>query len=258
MKFITSCVLSTIALSAFTSVNAADAEKGTISRVYNDVVAPAEQVAYEAGVKAFNKCLAEHGSKYTWTAWGHETGNTYLYSYVAGPYTWADFDKMGEIGKACDAAWRTSSNPHLKGETSAFLELKSELSHAAKDTNAKPNLMNVVWFTLKRGREASDAFTDGMKKVAAAAEKANWSNHFILQKVRGGDKDFPDYILASQYKSWADYGADPNPALWKMVEGVYGQAEADAIRKSVNGAIEDLHSHINKYNEELTYTASSK
>jgi hypothetical protein len=258
VKLITSCVLSAIALSAFASVYAAEAEKGMISRVYNDVVVPTEQVAYEAGVKAYNKCLAEHGFKYSWTAWGHETGNTYLYSYVAGPYTWADFDKAGEVGKACDPAWRTNSNPHLKSEVSAFLELRPELSYAPKEANAKPNLMNVVWFTLKPGREAGDAFADGMKKIAAAAEKANWPNHFIVQRVRGGDKDFPDYILASQHKNWAEYGAASNPMLWKMVEGVYGQADADAIRKSINGAIDDVHSHVNKYNEELTYTAPSK
>ena len=36
-----------------------------IFRVYSDCVAPADQVAYETGVKAFNKCLGDHGYKYT-------------------------------------------------------------------------------------------------------------------------------------------------------------------------------------------------
>jgi hypothetical protein len=258
VRFMTLCVVSALALSAAGVVAAAEAEKGMVSRVYNDSVAPADQVAYETGVKAYNKCLADHGFKYTWTAWGHETGNVYLYSYVTGPHTWADYDAMGEAGKACDNAWRTNANPHLKGEVSGFLELKPELSHMPKDNAAKPFLMNVVFFTLKPGREANDSWTEAVKKIAAAAEKSNWPNNFMVQRVRSGGKDFPDYVLTAQFKSWADYGASPNSNVWKMVEGVYGKQEADAIRKAVNDAATDINSHLDRYNEDLTYTASSK
>ncbi len=256
VKIMTSCVTAAIAISAAGSAAAAEAEKGTISRVYNDTVAPADQVAYETGVKAFNKCLADHGFKYTWTAWTHETGNNYLYSYVTGPHTWADFDKMQEVGAACDDAWRSNANAHLKGEVSAFLELKPELSHTPKEPMAKPFVMNVTFIKLKAG--ASDTWMENVKKISAAAEKSNWSLHFMVQRVRGGAKDFPDFILTSQFKSWADYGADQNPPLWKMVEGVYGKPEADAIRKALNDVTEDINSHINRYNADLTYTAPAK
>ena len=109
-----------------------------------------------------------------------------MYSYVAGPYTWADFDKMHDQGEACDSAWRNNANPHLKGESSAFLEMKPELSHMSEDKEAKPALMNVTFFMLKNGGDASDAFTEGVKKIAAAADKTNCSNHFMMQRVRGG------------------------------------------------------------------------
>ena len=258
MKIITSCVLSAIALLAVAGVNAAEPDKANVSRVYNDTVAPADQIAYETGVKAYNKCLAEHGFKYTWTAWGHETGNTYLYSYVTGPHTWATFDAMHDAGKACDDAWRTNANPHLKGETSAFAVAMPELSHVSKDKDAKPALMRVTFFTLKQGHVSNEAFTDAMKKIAAAAEKANWPDHYLVQKIRAGGKESPDFILVSQHKNWADFGAEANPTLWKMVEGVYGKQDTDALRKSINDALEDVSSHVDSYNADLTYTASTK
>lgn len=253
MRFSTSCLLSAIALAVACNAIAATAEKGLVSRVYNDTVAPADQVAYEAGVKAYNKCLGEHGVKQAWTAWNHETGNTYLYSFVSGPHTWATFDAMHETSKPCDDAWRTQANPHLKSEVSAFLVVLPEASHMAKE-EPKPALMTVTFFKLKHGREANDAFMDGIKKINAAAEKTNWSNHYVFQRVRAGDTVFPDYILVSQSKDWADFGTDANPTLWKMVEGVYGKADTDALRKSINDAIEDISTHVNSYNADLTYS----
>ena len=257
-KIMTSCVVSAIAFATASSAIGAEAEKGTVSRVFNDTVAPADQVAYEAGVKAYNKCLSDHSVKYTWLAWGHETGNTYLYSYVTGPHTWADYDKMQEAAMVCDDAWRKEANPHLKGEVSAFLELQPDLSYAPKETPAKPFLMNVVFFTLKPGREANEAWVEGVKKIAAAAAKSNWPNNFTVQRVRSGGKDFPDYVLTAQYKSWADYGANPNGVVWKMIESVYGKQEGDAIRKSANDAIAEVNSHLDRYEADLTYTAPSK
>lgn len=258
MKIITSCVVPAIALLAATSVYAAEAEKANVSRVFNDIVAPAEQQAYETAVKSYNKCLGQHGFKFTWLAWSHETGDTYKYSYVAGPYTWADFDTMHTTSKACDAVWRSEANAHLKSETSAFLVAMPELSHMPKDKDAKPALINVTYFTLKNGREADDAFTDGVKKITVAADKANWSGHFTLYKVKGADKDAPDYILVTPYKSWAEYGPGANPPVWKMVEGVDGKQAADALRKSLNDAIQDASAHVDSYSDELTYTATSK
>lgn len=254
----TSCAVSAIALLAVTGVHAAEADKANVTRVYNDTVAPADQQAYETGVKNYNKCLGQHGFKYTWAAWTHETGNTYTYSYIAGPYTWASFDTMHEVGKSCDDSWRAEANPHLKGETSAFLVGMPELSYMSKDKDSKPALINVTLFTLKTGHEASEAFTEALKKITAAAEKSNWSLHYMVSKVRAGGEGAADFILVSQAKNWAEFGAEPNPPLWKMVEGVYGKPDTDALRKSLNDAIHEVTSHVDSYSAELTYAPASK
>jgi hypothetical protein len=258
VKIITSYVIAAIAMLAGGSVHAAEAGKANVIRTYTDTVEPAQQQAYETAVKAYNKCLGEHGVKYTWIAWGHETGNTYMYSFAAGPVTWADFDTMHETSKACDDTWRAQANPHLKGETSAFLIEMPELSRMPKDKDAKPALISVTFFTLKGDRGADDAFTEGMKKIVAAAEKTKWSGHYTLYKLKGADKDAPDYLILSPYKNWAAYGAGADPGVWKMLENADGKENAEAVRKSINDAIQDVSTHVDNYSEDLTYNPPKK
>lgn len=258
MKILISCVASALAISACSCAFAAQASKANVYRVFNDTVAPADQEAYEAGVKAYNQCLRDHGFKYTWGAWNHDTGNVYTYSYVAGPYTWADFDTMRSTGKACDSAWRKQANPHLKQETSAFLVSHPDMSHMPKDSDKAPPpaMLGVYLFHVKHGREAREAFTGAVKKIAAAADKSDWPGHFQTDEVNYGDDGAPDYLVLIPNKDWADVGMEANPTLWKMMENVYGKTEADAIRKSLNDAIEKSSSHIDSYNADLTYTAA--
>jgi len=256
VKIITSCVVSAIALSAAINIHAAESDK--VIRIYRDVVEPAQQQAYETALKSYNKCLGQHNVKYSWLAWNHETGNTYMYSYAAGPYSWADFDTMHEVSKACDDTWHSEANPHLKGEISVFLVEQPELSRPPKEKDAKNALINVTAFTVKSVSGADEAFRDVVKKITAAAEKSNWNGHYVLYRVRGGDKDSPDYLLVTHYKSWAEYGAGANPPVWKMVEGAVGKQEADAIHKSLDDALQDVASHVDSYSAELTYTAAGK
>ncbi|WP_445146586.1 hypothetical protein [Dyella sp. Tek66A03] len=247
-----------IALSGMSSVHAQDAGKANIIRVYTDVVAPADQQAYEAGTKAFNQCLAQHGFKFGWDAWAHETGDTYSYSYTSQPVTWETFDAMQAAGKACDQALRTNVNPHLKSETSAFVEVMPDMAHLAKGAGIAAPFMQVTYFKLKPGHEASETFTDVAKKIAAAANKANWPGHFVVGKVREGAEGSPDFIVLWPAKNWGEVGNETNPTLWKMMEGVYGKDDTAALRKSLNDVVQESSSHVDRYNADLTYKPASK
>lgn len=258
MKMIASCVATTIALFGVGSAFAAEADKANVSWVFNDSVAPADQQAYETAIKSFNKCLGQHGIKYSWAAWTHETGDTYRYSYVAGPVTWADIDTLHDVGKPCQEVWRSEGNAHLKSETSAFLVAVPELSRMPKDKDAKQSLIAVSYFTLNNGSGVDEAFTDAIKKINAAAEKTKWPLEYTFYRVRAGDKDSPDYILVTPYKNWAAYGAGPNPVVWKMLENADGKQEADAIHKALDEAVKDVSSHVDSFDEDLAYHAPKK
>lgn len=248
-----------LALLGSMTAQAADKPSTMVIRDYTDMVAPADQQAYETGVKNFNQCLHQHGFKYTWTAWTHETGDTYSYSYTSDPVSWGSFDEMDSAGKACEAVIRSEVNPHLKSETSAFMKPMSDLSHMAKDMDKMaPAFIEVVYFTLKPGHEAQDAFEATVKKIADAANKSNWQAHFQVGKLMYAGEGAPDYILVSPDKSWAEVGEEANPPLWKMIESVYGKSDAATMRKTLNDVIKDESAHVDSYNAELTYTASGK
>jgi len=241
---------------AAASVHAAEADTANVVRIYRDSVEPARQQAYEAAVRKYNKCLGQHGFKYSWRTWTHETGDTHMYSFAAGPYTWADFDTLGATDKACEDTWRTQGNPNMKDEISLFLVAQPELSRMP-DAD-KPALINVTSFKLRSGRAADDAFTEAMRKIGAAAETSRWPTRYTLYKTRGGDRDVPDYILVSPYKNWAEYGAGPDPSVWKMVESVYGKKETEALRKQLDEALADVYSHVDNFSVDLSYIAPGK
>ncbi|MGH8128324.1 MAG: hypothetical protein ACRETC_08155 [Gammaproteobacteria bacterium] len=245
------------ALLCVTAAQAASMDKSNVVRDYTDTVAPAEQQAYEAGIKNYNQCLSQHGFKFAWTAWSHVTGNTYMYSYDSDPATWADFDAMHTAGKACDSVWESDVNPHLMSETSAYMAAMPGMSYMPKGWRPGSGLVDVNYFTLKNGRAANEAFTNGIKKIYAAAAKTHWSGYSITSQVVGGGPGAPDYVLVIPAKNWADYGAAPNPSLWKMVANVYGKKKAAEIRKSINDAIKSSSEHMDRYNADLTYTPSN-
>lgn len=257
MKVLTVCVMAALAAGTVGSALAADSSKAVVWRDFTDTVTPANQQAYEAGLKAYNQCLAEHHVKFSEPTVTHETGNDYVYSTDIGPLAWADLDTLDAEAKACDATWRAQTNPHLKGETSAFMVLQPDMSNlpAGWQTKAAPPILHVIDYTLKPGHDAGMAFTDAVKKIAAAAVKAKWPYYWMTAQIDGGGDGAPDYILVIRSKNWADVGTEPNPALWKMVAGVYGQANADAIRKSLSDSIAKASDHYDRYNADLSYTA---
>lgn len=254
MKSLRPWLVSLAAVLCVGVAQAASMDKSSIVRDYTDTVAPAEQQAYLAGVKAYNQCLAQHGFKYKWTAVRHVTGNNYMYSYDSDPVSWADFDKMHQQSAACDAVWSSEVDPHLIGETSAFMKIMPEMSHMMGKGDIGTGLISVTFFSIKGGSVAHQAFVDNVKMIAQAAEKSHWAGMFSFSRVEGGGPGAPDYVLVWPSRNWADYGTEVTPAMWTMVANAYGKKKADAIRDALSSVITASSNHIDAYSAELTYT----
>jgi hypothetical protein len=118
---------------------------------------------------------------------------------------------------------------------------------------APPPMLYVASFKLKSGRAANQAFRSALEKVTSAAVKTKSPVYYLTMAVEVGGKGAPDYILSIPRKSWADFGA--LSGLWKMMANVYGQANADAIRTSLDDSIAKENDHIDSYDAELSYIA---
>ena len=250
MKSMKLWLVPAIAVLCISGVQAAETETASVIRDYTDTVAPAEQQAYEAGIKSYNQCLSQHGFKYAWTAWVHETGNVYEYSYVSDPGTWGSFDDMQTVGQACDQTFRTNVNPHLLSETSAFYVDMPELSYMPKTMTGTPALIGVRYFKFKPGHQ--DEFVNAARKINAAFKKAGGDNFHMIGQVMYGGSGAADMILVLPRNNWADLGAELGQP-WKLLASVYGKKMAVALHKQIIDSIEDTSVHVDRYNAALSY-----
>ncbi|HEU0276391.1 MAG TPA: hypothetical protein VFQ95_01010 [Rhodanobacteraceae bacterium] len=257
MKVQTVCIVAALAALGVTKAYAADANPASITRDYTDTVAPAQQAAYEAGEKAWNECLRQHGFKYDVIALQHATGNTYTYAYEIGPYSWADFDRMHATENACDATVSAQLNPHLRNETSTFFVDQPDMSYlpAGARTLPPPPLIDIVAYTLKPDHAAYETFTSAVKKITAASIKTRSLIYYSTMAVQAGGEGAPDYVVAIGRKNWSDYGTLVNSSLRKMLEGVYGKSATDALLKSFEESIAKASEHVDSYNADLSYLA---
>jgi hypothetical protein len=99
---------------------------------------------------------------------------------------------------------------------------------------------------------------DAAKKIYAAAKKTKWTGYSMLNEVVDGGEGAPDFLLVSPAKNWADLGKEIDPTLWKMLENVYGKADADALRKTLREATQESPSHVDSYNAGLSYRPTGK
>lgn len=244
-------------LAGATLAQAAGKETADVLRVYADSVNPAEQLAYEAGIRKYNDCLRAHGLKYGWIALSHETGDVYSYSYVTGPYTWADYDAMDAAAKPCEDTFHVEVNPHLKSELSGFFRTMPEASYLPGGFDVKASkFVDVMFFKLKTGHDAHQAFEDAAAKIAAAAAKAKWPVHFSVQRATDFDRNVGDFVVLSTAMSWKELGAIDDASVYKLIESANGKADADAMRAALDGAVTEVWSHVDRYNADLTYSPS--
>jgi hypothetical protein len=256
MKKFSASAAALAALICAGGVQAASTTPTSLSYDIEDTVAPPQEAAYEAGVKAYNQCLRQHGFKFAVLALEHVTGNTYAYSYVVTLPNWAGLDTIHAMAGVCDSEFEADVNPHLLSETASVSTVMPGFSHYAGDATSMTPLTDVISFTLKPGRAPYDAFTKAVKAIYAAEAKSNWPHYSELDEMNDAGPGAPDFQLIIPARSWAEIGTPASPSVWKMVAKAYGQRKADEIRKSIDDAIASSEEHVDRYDPSLSYTPS--
>lgn len=221
-----------------------------VSRFYVVEVAPAQDQAFQDGMKAWLKCLHEHADTRGLWAWSAETGDLGRYVFESDTRTWAGIDERNPADKACGGDFNTGVMPHISKAYSWVGERRPKMSHAGMD-GAMPAYVYVLDIKVKSGQGAS--FAEAVEKYAEAAAKIKWEGQWFTDAVTGGGKGSADYILVWPNKSWAEIGQEPNPSIKAMMEKVYGKAQAAAIRKQFFDAIDHQWDGVWSYSKDLSY-----
>ncbi len=227
------------------------AAAGPVTRVFVVEVPPAQDHAFDEGMKNWEQCLRDHGAKRALYAYDAETGNTDRYLFLQDYSSWGGMDAHDPAGKACSAIFEAAVLPNF---SHAFSEV-SVLN--AKDTympGGDPDPTPIMWvdaYRIKPGQAQN--FNDALAQFAAAAAKAHWEGHFSGWDTDGSGPGGENFVLVWPNKNWADVGTDPSPSAKELMTSAYGKAAAAANHRKFEAAIAEYWSDAWGYDKDLTY-----
>lgn len=234
------------------SMGLAHADTPAVTRVYVVAVPAAQDHAFNVGVKAWEKCLKDHGTQEATVAYDAETGDISRYLFLNGYSSWGGMDAHDAAGKACMATFATDVLPHVGSAFSEIALLNAkETYNPGGDTGPAPMLWADV-YRIKAGQET--AFHNAMRQFAAAAAKTNWDGHFEGYDIEGSGHGGEDFVAIWPNKSWADTGQDTHPSADDMMAKVYGMAGAESMHQQYLAAIDEHWEDAWSYDKDLSVT----
>ena len=228
------------------------ADSMAITHAFIVSVPAAHDHAFNVGVKAWEKCLKDHGRKEATMAYDAATGDMSRYLFLNEYSTWGGMDAHDPADKACMATFETAVLPHVGAAFSEVAMLNAKASYmAAGDTEPAP----MIWvdaYRIKAGQ--GPAFHEGLRQFAAGAAKTQWQGHFAGYDIAGSGQGGEDFVIVWPNKSWADSGQDPSPSGDNMMAKVYGMAAAESMHQQFLASIAEHWSDAWSYDKDLSLT----
>lgn len=195
-----------------------------VTRVFVVQVPSAQDHDFIVGVKDYEKCLSDHGTKQGTYVYDAQTGDLTRYLFLNGYSAWSGMDAHDAAGMACRGVFGAEVLPHVGQAFSEVAELNAKETYMPGDD---PDPAPMIWvdsYRIKAGQEP--AFGEGLQHLAAAAAKTHWEAHFEGYDIEAGGQGAQDFVLVWPNKSWADMGQEPNPSAKDMMTRLYGAAAA--------------------------------
>ncbi|WP_176212446.1 hypothetical protein [Metallibacterium scheffleri] len=196
------------------------AAPAAVHRFYEITVAPAQDHAFQEGMKTWLQCLHQHGATHAMWAFDQVTGNLDHYVFESGDTTWAAMDSHDPAGKACGPTFVSAVEAHFSKGRSWVEQDMPKLSHPGAMKGMDYFYVTGIKVRPGQGQE----FEEALGKFAAAASKTKWDANWDTTSVIGGGRGAEDYNMIWPNKSWAEMGEDPSPSAKAMMEHVYGKA----------------------------------
>jgi hypothetical protein len=226
------------------------ADSPGVSRIYVVTVPAAQDHAFNVGIKAWQKCLRDHGTKQATYTYEAETGDLSRYLFLNSYGTWGDMDAHTAAGKACAATFATDALPHVGQAFSELSVLNAKVTYMpGGDSGPAPMLWADV-FRIKNGQ--GPAFHEALAQFAAAAAKIHWDGHWEGYDVLGSGQGGENFVLLWPNKSWGDIGQDTHPSADNMMAKVYGMAAAEGMHQRYLASIGEEWSDAWSYDEDLS------
>jgi hypothetical protein len=227
------------------------AAAGPVTRVFVVEVPPAQDHAFNQGMKGYEKCLRDHGAKHATYVYDAETGDVDRYLFLEQFSAWGGMDVHDPAGKACHALFGTAVLPHFSQAFSEVAELNAKDTYLPGGDADPTPIMWVDAYRIKAGQ--ADQFRDALGMLAAAAAKAHWNAHFAGWDTDGAGAGGENFVLVWPNKSWADVGTDPSPSTKDLMTNTYGKAAAEANHQKFVDAIAEEWSDAWSYDKDLSY-----
>lgn len=222
-----------------------------VNRIFIVVVPPAQDQAFNQGIKDWYKCMHDHGSTDATIAYSAVTGDLDRYLFVEGHNTWADMDHHDPAAKTCGPTFVSEVLPHAGQAFSEISVLNAKESYLP---GGDPDPAPMLWVNAYRFKPGqAEAFGEVIAKFAAAAAKTHWQGHFGGYDVEGSGEDGLDFALVWPNKSWADIGTDPTPSIKGLMDGVYGKAASRAMHEKYAAAIAAEWADAWSFEKDLSY-----
>ena len=235
------------ALCAAGPVPAAEESGENIAQIYHLVPIPGHEAAFEKGLRAHLDLHRRHGDTWTWTTWqvavGEDVGSYYVHT---GEHAWSDFDGMPEIPRDEQHVWEHIS-PHTASMSSFMTSMADDITRWPAD-GPKAKMAEIVIFRLRPGMDR--AFHHAIRRLHDAIVEKNLPMRYSFEWVVAGNRG-PELILAIPRADWAAFRPMEN-SFWGAVEEVYGDFEAQMLRKLLGKSVAEQKNFVIVLREDLS------
>lgn len=221
-----------------------------VTRVFIVAVPPAQDHAFNVGIKAWWKCMRTHGVRQATYTYDSETGDLTRYLFLNPYSSWGAMDTHDPAGKACMPVFLTTVQPHASQVFSEVAELNAKETYMP---GGDPDPAPILWvdaYRIKPGQ--GDTFKDSLAQFAAAAAKTHWQGHFEGYDIDGSGQGGENFVLVWPNKNWADVGQDPSPSAKDMMKNVYGAAAAESNHQKFLATIAEHWEDAWSYDKDLS------
>ena len=249
------CAAAVLTFSSGLALAQEAAEKPPESLAWEYFVSPApgQGMKLEAAMKQHYVLHMKAKDPWRRNVWEVTTGD-HVGSYIirTGNHTWADFDHEIQFsGDREDLA--ANVFPHIASVSSVIVEWDVDVSRWPEDL-PMPKMVDVTVYHLKPG--AWRKFYMAIKKVNEAIGEKKLPLHYGWEwTVSGGHGT--EIALVIPHDTWADFKG-PGASLWKAVEEVYGETEADMLRDLLSKCTESTENFVASYRADVSYVPAAK